>query len=189
MGTSPFSTLHGFCHKFSLDGQAATVLIKLGLLPCHEEAAGKRKRIIMDVENFPLEEGTHYIACSSCGKKMLSLISNHTKKCAGLNLDDFLMKYPEQQVFSKLATERKIKTEKQKLAQSEKLKKRFQTMAGEETRRQLPESTRTPTRHEQRRRSRQSYGCPPPSREKRFLRGLKRCGLTQLSWKTCVCTG
>jgi hypothetical protein len=76
-----------------------------------------------------LQEGEHYVTCLECGKRFLQLF-NHFPSC-GLTGEDYLVKYPNAKTMSSLVATRKAKTQEQRLAQSEKLKARFQTPEGD----------------------------------------------------------
>lgn len=84
-----------------------------------------------------LQEGLHYIVCLACGAKQAAITVKHLRACSGLSLTKYSKAYPQAALVSTVTDERRVKTEAQRLAQSRKLKARFQTPEGEETRRQI----------------------------------------------------
>ena len=84
-----------------------------------------------------LKEGEHFVVCKLCSAKLLSLSTPHLQKCCNKDVSWYQGEYPTAQIMSSLTRERKVKTQAQKEAQSEKLKARFQTEAGEKTREQI----------------------------------------------------
>lgn len=90
-----------------------------------------------------LVEGVHYVRCRECGAYAAMIHTAHLKACSGLaSLDEYLAKHPGAPVMSERNKARKAKTPKQREAQSQKLKARFQTDVGEATRRQIAEASR-----------------------------------------------
>jgi len=88
-----------------------------------------------------LVEGEHYIVCLECGAYQAQITTKHLRACSGIILAVYQERHPNAPQMSAMAAENKVKTEEQKRAQSEKLKARFQTPAGEETRRQIAEAS------------------------------------------------
>lgn len=72
-----------------------------------------------------LSRGLDFVECPHCGKRLKSITQGHNKICRN---PDF------KPLYSKSFLKSRAKTEAQKKAQSEKLKKRFQTPEGEATR-------------------------------------------------------
>lgn len=128
------TSLSRYCKEIILEVQAASVLISLGII-VHEKVATKTSpRILVSVEDTVLLEGTHYVTCVVCHKKMLSISNNHCRVCTGQPFSDFLISHPNQVVHSEVATERRKFSEDRKKAISSKLVARFQTPEGEATR-------------------------------------------------------
>jgi DNA mismatch endonuclease (patch repair protein) len=89
-----------------------------------------------------LVEGEHYVVCRECGAYQAQITTKHLRACSGTRLAQYVKSHPEAQVLSTLAAENKAKTEEQRTAQSNKLKARFKTAEGEETRRQIAAASR-----------------------------------------------
>lgn len=89
-----------------------------------------------------LREGTHYVVCLECGSWVAQMTARHLKACSGLTLASYRGEHPGAPEMCDLTRSNKAKTEAQKRAQSEKLKARFQTSEGEETRRQISEASK-----------------------------------------------
>lgn len=89
-----------------------------------------------------LQEGLHYVSCMECGARLASVSSKHTQYCSGLTLQAYTVKHPESRVYSQLSTQRKAKSPLQRERQSETLRARFQTEAGQVTRQQISEAAK-----------------------------------------------
>ncbi len=89
-----------------------------------------------------LVEDEHYVVCRECGSYQAMISTKHLRACSGTDLVRYKENHPNAPVMSALAAENKAKTEAQKVAQSDKLKARFKTIKGEETRRQIAKASR-----------------------------------------------
>ena len=125
-----------FSQQYHIKYETLDKLLEEGVLCAQTVQRGKTKRILIDSNEInKLEEGKHYVVCPSCGQKLLELSYAHFSSCS--------KKYPNQIFTYKASTIFKgVKTEKQKRAQSLKLKQRFQTSEGEITRKQISEASR-----------------------------------------------
>lgn len=85
------------------------------------------------------EEGIDYVRCRHCGAEVSKIVVPHLRRCgAEPSVRAYRMKYPEAPLEARV----KKRTEEQRQAQSEKLKARFQTAEGEETRRRIAEASK-----------------------------------------------
>jgi DNA mismatch endonuclease (patch repair protein) len=78
-------------------------------------------------------EGIDYIVCPHCGRHLSCLTMMHNKVCNDPNFKP---------LYSEVYIKKHKKTEKQKRHQSEKLKERFKTPDGENTRKQIGEASK-----------------------------------------------
>lgn len=134
-------TMRKFCLKHNLEVQACRVFIDAGLVPAHSYVSKRKTYVIVDSDAFPLLEGTHYVECPACNKKMISVSATHIKSCTGMLYSTFTDYYKGATLLSEFATTRKKKTEAQKIAQSVKLTERFNTPAGVETKKKISEAS------------------------------------------------
>lgn len=119
--------------KFNFEYQWLDVLCSLGVIPV-EIKYGKVNRVyIEDSIIESLIEGTHYVLCPHCGKKVACITKQHNRVC----------KNPEfKPVYCQFYFESHKKTPEQKRAQSEKLKERFMTSEGEITKKNIGEASK-----------------------------------------------
>jgi very-short-patch-repair endonuclease len=89
-----------------------------------------------------LEEGVHYVVCLECGSKQAAITSKHLKMCSGVTLSEYKTRHPHALLASSVTNKSRAKSAEQKLRQSETLKARFQTPAGEVTRKQISEAAK-----------------------------------------------
>jgi len=108
--------------KYNIEVQWVTVLCDLG----HIKYEKKGMRVLIEEDQVnSLIEGVHYVTCPSCGKKMGSISVQHYSVCCPNS------SYGS--IHASINLESRKKSELQKQEQSEKLKKRFKTTAGLET--------------------------------------------------------
>lgn len=104
---------------------------------------GKPRHRLVDPESLSqLVEGQHYVVCRLCGGRLGQINHIHTRSCSGVELQEYVTRFPDASVMSTLATELRAKTPDQRAAQSLKLKARFQTPEGETTRQQISDASR-----------------------------------------------
>lgn len=101
-----------------------------------------RHRLVDPASLAQLVEGQHYVVCRLCGGRLGQINHMHTRSCSGIELQEYASRFPNAPVMSTLATELRSKTPAQRVAQSQKLKARFQTGEGEHTRRQIADASR-----------------------------------------------
>ena len=89
-----------------------------------------------------LQENVHYVVCRACGANQAAITTKHLKACSGLHLADYMKTYPQSPLASMVTVARRVKTDKQRRAQSSKLKERFQTVEGEVTRKQISDASK-----------------------------------------------
>jgi len=127
--------------QYHMSGTVLLSLLKVGVLRL-SPSESKQKRLYIDPESLlDIREGEHYIECLECREKIALVTSVHLKRCSNMTSDVYFQKHPDAPVLSNLTHNLKTKTEKQKSAQSEKLKARFQTPEGEITRQQIAEAS------------------------------------------------
>jgi DNA mismatch endonuclease (patch repair protein) len=116
--------------RFGFNARTVMNLVEVGVLEL--DGRSVRERSLSN-----LREQQHYVVCQACGAFVGQLVSKHTRACSGISLGEYLSKWPSAPILSDMVAKRKEKTPAQKQAQSEKLKRRFQTPEGEITRRQI----------------------------------------------------
>ena len=89
-----------------------------------------------------LVEGADYVTCRACGSWVGQISTRHLRACSRMVLSDYVVSYPDAVIMCSLVVQKRAKTDEQKRAQSEKLKARFRTRAGEITRRQISENAK-----------------------------------------------
>jgi len=111
--------------------------------PCRI-TAGKRPTFFFSSSDLDssLVQGEHYVVCKECGAYQNQITSKHLNSCCSGNLEDYKKKFPDESILSNFTALRKAKTEEQKKVQSKKLKKRFQTPEGGETRKRISDSAK-----------------------------------------------
>lgn len=130
--------------RYGFNAKTFSALVESGIVCEHSRKEGKRPTIFFSYEHLQerLIEGEHYILCKECGAFQNMISPRHLKACSGVSLKDYVGKFPEAPLMSAFTRGRKAKSEGQKEAQSEKLKKRFQTPVGEITRQQISEASK-----------------------------------------------
>ncbi len=123
-----------FCIKYNFEVQWVSSLCEMGVISF--EKLGYNKIRIEESVIDELKEGIHYVSCPSCYKKMSCVTKKHLSGCLMNN------NHLDISLYSQLYLKNHKKTEKQKRAQSDTLKKRFQTPEGEKTRKQIGEASR-----------------------------------------------
>lgn len=116
-----------------LSHTSINILLKMGILV-------KRDGQISKESLSTLQEGEHFVVCCECNGRFIQL-SQHLPK-HGLDVQRYLVLYPESRVMSEVAIRHRTKTPEQRRTQSEKLKARFKTPEGQETRRQISEAAK-----------------------------------------------
>lgn len=97
---------------------------------------------ISEVDMGSLVEGRDYVVCQNCLKWVTEVTTVHLRGCSGGTRAQYLAQHPGVPWRTTRAESRKAKTPEQRQAQSEKLKARFKTPEGEETRRQISEAAK-----------------------------------------------
>jgi len=100
----------------------------------------RNKCLIKASDGRNLLEGEILLTCKECGERVFN-IASHVRKHQ-ITKEQYLEKFPGSLIYSNLYLINKKKTEEEKKAQSEKLKKRFKTKEGEITRQQIAEASR-----------------------------------------------
>lgn len=117
---------NSFAKKHNISLSLVNVLCEKGIIPFHNN--------LIDDKSFDLLRlGIHYVECPYCNVKMACINNKHFEKFHNIK---------HKFISSKLYKENHKKTEKQKLAQSLKLKGRFKTPEGEITRKLIGEASR-----------------------------------------------
>ena len=116
--------------RFGFNTRTIMGLIQAGVL----ELDG---RSVRESSLLNLREQQHYVVCQACGAYAGQIMSKHTLACSNLSLVEYQKKWPSASILSDMVAKRREKTPEQKQGQSEKLKRRFQTPAGDVTRKQI----------------------------------------------------
>lgn len=104
---------------------------------------GKPRHRLIDTTSLDaLQEGEHFVICPACGEKHGQITYMHTKSCLDLDLGQYRTKYPGVSMVCTLVEKLRAKTPDQKVAQSQKLKERFQTQEGEVTRQRIADASK-----------------------------------------------
>lgn len=128
--------------RYGFNFRAFDTLVEEGVLTV-DIKPGVRSTILVDTESLSsLEEGPHYVVCHECQSFAGQITTKHLKACSGITLDTYRGRHPKAALMSDLVARRKQKTLEQREHQSRTLKRRFQTKAGEVTRRQISEASR-----------------------------------------------
>ena len=130
-----------FALRFNANLKLVEELLERGVLEyLPNPSSPLRKRIDLD-SLHNMKEGVHFVECKCCGGYQRKITARHLKYCSNLdNVDTYRTQYPNATIMSEWSKERHVKTEDQKRAQSEKLKRRFQTPEGEITRQQISQA-------------------------------------------------
>jgi len=151
-----------FANKFNIEPQLLDSFCASGIIPFEKMG---RMIYIDEASVSCLIEGYHYITCPKCGKKMANLTKVHP--C-----------HVSPNLYSGLFLERHKKTPVQKQAQSEKLKKRFMTSEGEETKRVISRTSKerfeNPVYKESQRAKFTQYQRSMENREKKSIESFER---------------
>jgi len=124
-----------FSKKYNIEIQWLTSLCFLGVIPFSIKR-GKRNTVYVEDQAIDLlKKIEHYVECPFCMKKMACVTNKHYKIC---NPSIEIKK----DLYSGVYLKNHKKTERQKTAQSEKLKERFLTSEGEITRKQIGEASK-----------------------------------------------
>lgn len=135
-----------FCRKFGANPNLADRLLERGVLfyVDDDDCSPLRKKI--SVASFSnMVETVHYVKCRECGGFQLQITARHLRSSlcdSGLDLDAYRREYPNAPIMSTVAEENKAKSPEQRRAQSQKLKERFKTSAGEITRQKIAKASR-----------------------------------------------
>jgi len=122
--------------QYGLNLHTVQSLVGQGVLQVDPNGTARRQRIL-SASVQALQEGVHYVVCASCKAFQAQITTKHLKGCSGYPLSEYRKNYPSALVLSKLCQSHKAKTPDQKQAQSNKLRRRFQTAAGRKTRQQI----------------------------------------------------
>ena len=124
-----------------------------------------------------LREGVHYVVCQSRGAFQAQISTKHLRACSGETLEQYRERFPDARLISDIASQNKVKTPEQKVAQSVKLKARFRTAAGEVTRQQIAANAKKVMAsgyREQAAEHLRVLGCDPDLRAARSLESRRR---------------
>lgn len=114
-----------FCRHYNFEIQFFRTLWAAGVI---KAIRNENNSVLVHSEEFEkLHEKKHYVSCPVCDKKMGIITKKHYKECCPSDGS-------VQPLYSEFYLNRRKKSEKQKKAQSQKLKKRFKTPDGEITR-------------------------------------------------------
>lgn len=117
-------------------------LVDQGVLKVAPGCTPRRQKILL-ASVQTLREGAHYVVCAVCGSFQAQITTKHLQSCAGYPLSEYQKRYPFAHTLSELCQGHKAKTQHQRQAQSDKLRQRFQTAAGQATRRQIGEASKS----------------------------------------------
>jgi very-short-patch-repair endonuclease len=132
------------CKRYGFNASHVKALLSEGVLHLLPGCSPLRPKISTEVLER-LVEGEHFILCRACGSRQAQITTKHLRACSGMVLAEYQEVYPDAPDMCALARENKAKSETQKRAQSEKLKARFQTSAGDKTRQRISEASRART--------------------------------------------
>lgn len=122
--------------RFGFNPRLVETLLATGVLRLLPGGSPLRQRI--DSESLgDLVEGAHFVVCRECGGRVAILTMKHLRSCCALTTQQYQERHPDALLVSSLCSTNKVKTREQRKAQSEKLKKRFQTPDGGFTREQI----------------------------------------------------
>lgn len=127
--------------RYGINGHWVDELIRTGVLRVRPESTPRRPKIEID-SLASMREGEHYIVCRECGAYAGQIASLHLRKCSEMSLAEYVAKHPSAPTLCSAVASNKRKTEEQKAAQSEKLKARFQSEAGQITRAQISQAAK-----------------------------------------------
>lgn len=127
--------------RYGLNSHWVNELIRTGVLVVAPGSTPRRPRVETgSLSN--LKEGVHYVVCRECGAYAAQITTKHLRFCSGIDLAEYGSRYPDSRQVCEVASLNKAKTDDQKSAQSEKLKARFRSAAGELTRAQISEASK-----------------------------------------------
>lgn len=125
---------HGQIYKrYGLTPFTVRALVADGTLPSGD---------ISEADMGSLVDGRDYVTCQNCRKWVTEVTTTHLRGCSGNTRAQYLVQHPGVVWRTTRAESRKAKTPEQRQAQSEKLKTRFKTPEGQETRRQISEAAK-----------------------------------------------
>lgn len=128
--------------KLGVNAKHLRHLVSLGVLDYHSSSTDRRK-FFDSSELDKLKENVHYVVCLECSSYCGQIGTKHLKSCSGLTLAQYVEKHNNPPTLCDVVSTNKAKTEEQKQRQSETLKARFQTLAGEVTRQQISKASKT----------------------------------------------
>lgn len=117
----------------------------------------------------PLEP--EFITCLLCGAHLQALTPPHLRLCSGVTYQEYIQRFPEAPRMTGEVRRRRARSPEQRSAQSEKLKARFQTPAGEVTRRQISEAAKRMQASDSGKRSQEHLRILSQDPEQRAARG------------------
>lgn len=135
-------TTDKLARKIGMNQRHFSTLLSLGVMELHPKSKSKKRKYIEDSESNKLSVGEHYVVCEECGSWQGQITTKHLRSCSGMSLEDYKNKHKSALLLSGVVSKNKEKTEEQKQAQSEKLKARFKTPAGEITRKQISKASK-----------------------------------------------
>jgi very-short-patch-repair endonuclease len=127
--------------QFGLNSSHIQELTARGVLPIKEGCTPRRPKYSRE-QVGGLVEDEHYVVCRACGMWAGQISPKHLKVCSNLSYREYTERWPKAPLFCGVVAENKAKTEEQKRRQSETLKARFKTPAGEITRQQISTAAR-----------------------------------------------
>jgi very-short-patch-repair endonuclease len=89
-----------------------------------------------------LTQDHHYVVCRACGKWAGQITTKHLQVCSGMTVDGYRDRWPDAHLLSEVVRGNKLKSGAQREHQSNVLLARFQTEAGEVTRRKIAAASR-----------------------------------------------
>lgn len=142
MGLSMVLTTNKLAQKIGMNVRHFSILLSLGVMELHPKSKTKKRNYIDESEVKKLALGEHYVVCKECGSWQGQITTKHLRSCSGMVLEEYKLKYESALILSRVVSKNKEKTQEQKKTQSEKLKERFQTSAGELTRQQISNASK-----------------------------------------------
>lgn len=128
--------------RYGFNGKTFQALVEEGVLPVQCKYGKRNSIFVQQKDLFLLKRGEHYVVCQACGAFQMQITTKHLKMCSSQDLTEYKSRYPKASLICSWSARRKQKTEEQKNAQSLKLKKRFQTEAGDRTRQQISQASK-----------------------------------------------
>lgn len=134
-------SLRKFCKAYGLNQKHFWSMVSDGTITVSVRDGIRRS---VTVISSRMTETVDYVTCLSCGARLGLISPRHLKSCCGLSLEEYKERYPNAQVMCSRTADKKKKSPDQKRRQSETLLARFQTEAGQITRKQISEAASRP---------------------------------------------